>query len=59
MPSIFFTVQAVLADSEVPIAKLGHLENHNDRPEVQQALHQKYGSDIRRSVTINKELFQS
>ncbi|HEX9078653.1 MAG TPA: HAMP domain-containing protein, partial [Desulfuromonadaceae bacterium] len=42
----------VLGDSNVPAAELGELENHLNRPEVQQALKSGQGSSIRHSATL-------
>src|ERR1700674_3227418 len=42
----------VLGDSEVKPGDLKELENHGDRPEVQQALHTGQGSSIRYSATL-------
>ncbi len=46
----------MLADSDVPFDRLGQVENHLHRPEVQQALQTDVGFDIRRSATIGKRL---
>ena len=45
----------VLADSEVPVSELGSVENHLNRPEIQQALEESFGFDIRRSATIKRD----
>ena len=45
-----------LADSEVPLARIGDLQNHLDRPEVQKALHGQFGYDSRVSLTVHDEL---
>ena len=42
----------VLGDSEVPPAELKELENHLQRPEVQDALHKGEGSSLRYSATL-------
>jgi two-component system phosphate regulon sensor histidine kinase PhoR len=42
----------VLGDSEVKPGELKELDNHGDRPEVQQALHTGQGSSIRYSATL-------
>lgn len=44
----------VLADSEVPVSELDAVENHLKRPEIQQALKESFGFDIRRSATIKR-----
>ncbi|MBU1096666.1 MAG: GHKL domain-containing protein [Bacteroidetes bacterium] len=46
----------VLADSEIDIQKLGSVENHFGRPEIQDAFSSGSGFAIRRSTTINKDL---
>ncbi|NOX36310.1 MAG: HAMP domain-containing protein [Calditrichaeota bacterium] len=46
----------VLADSEVPIPQIPLLENHLNRPEVQQSLKQGWGYDLRLSASIHREL---
>lgn len=46
----------VLADSEIPIAELGSVENHIDRPEVQESLRSGIGFSTRTSETINRDL---
>jgi two-component system phosphate regulon sensor histidine kinase PhoR len=46
----------VLGDSEVPLAGLGALENHRDRPEVAQALAGRAGSSMRWSATVHDRL---
>lgn len=46
----------VLGDSEVPTANLMTLENHLNRPEVQQALKSGTGSAIRYSSTVRADL---
>ncbi|HMH48687.1 MAG TPA: ATP-binding protein [Candidatus Acidoferrum sp.] len=47
----------VVADSEVPVADLGRLENHASRPEVAAALAGRTGHHLRRSATIDAPLF--
>ncbi len=47
----------VVADSEIPVAELKDVENHINRPEVQEALRTGSGLARRTSTTINKELF--
>jgi two-component system phosphate regulon sensor histidine kinase PhoR len=46
----------VLADSEVPVAELGRVENHAGRPEVAAALGGRLGRHLRRSATIDTPL---
>jgi len=46
----------VIADSEVPLDELSKLENHINRPEVQQAIKEKWGFSIRESETIGRKL---
>lgn len=46
----------VTGDSEVPIDRLGDLENHIGRPEVQDALRTGYGSAIRYSATLHTDM---
>jgi len=42
----------VLAESDLPPAEVGRMENHLYRPEVQDALRDGYGSSSRRSPTL-------
>ena len=46
----------VLGDSEVPRERLGEVENHANRPEVQAALAGRIGRASRRSRTIDQDL---
>jgi two-component system, OmpR family, phosphate regulon sensor histidine kinase PhoR len=46
----------VRADTDVPAAELGSVENHAGRPEVAAALAGRVGSATRRSATIGSEL---
>ncbi|MEJ2543028.1 MAG: histidine kinase dimerization/phospho-acceptor domain-containing protein, partial [Calditrichaceae bacterium] len=46
----------VLADSDVPLARLDSVENHLFRKEVQEALRTGRGLAVRTSATINKRL---
>lgn len=46
----------VIADSELPYAQLGTLDNHASRPEIMQARSQELGLAIRFSRTSQKEL---
>ncbi len=46
----------VLADSEVPLSQIPLMENHLNRPEVQQSLRQGWGYDLRLSASIHREL---
>lgn len=46
----------VLADSEVPVDQLPSVENHLQRPEIQQSLKETFGFHIRRSSTIGQNL---
>lgn len=46
----------VIADSEVPLDELGKLENHINRPEVQQSMKEGWGFSIRKSKTIGRKL---
>ena len=45
----------VLFDSDVPYTELQKVENHLNRPEVQMALRQGYGTNARHSSTVNKD----
>lgn len=45
---------AVCYDNEVEV---NSLDNHNNRPEVEQALHNGEGSSVRKSDTIDKNAF--
>jgi len=49
----------VLGDSEVKREDLPKLENHMDRPEVQQALKEGYGASQRYSYTLKKYMLYS
>lgn len=46
----------VIGDSEVPPASLTALENHRERPEVQEALQGDFGSAIRYSTTVRTQM---
>ena len=46
----------VVADSDLAPADVGRLENHRDRPEVQQALKYGMGSAIRYSATLRTDM---
>ncbi|MBI3507736.1 MAG: PAS domain-containing protein [Proteobacteria bacterium] len=46
----------VFGDSSVEDAKLGGLENHLNRPEIQEALQGREGHSIRRSSTVGDDL---
>jgi two-component system phosphate regulon sensor histidine kinase PhoR len=46
----------VVADSDVPLGDLGHVENHADRPEVRAALEGSEGRFSRRSATVGRRL---
>jgi len=45
----------VLVDSDVPLADLGGLENHLQRPEVKNALRNGVGTNTRHSASIGKD----
>ena len=44
----------VIADSDIPFEETAQIKNHLDRPEVQQALQNGFGSDIRTSATLDR-----
>jgi len=44
----------VAADSDVPYRETPNITNHLNRPEVQQALRNGFGSDIRTSATLDR-----
>jgi two-component system, OmpR family, phosphate regulon sensor histidine kinase PhoR len=46
----------VIADSDVPDARLSSVENHHERPEVKAALHGQPGRDVRMSATIGRRM---
>ncbi len=46
----------VLGDSSVPLAALPQIENHLQRPEVQDSLHKAFGMRIRYSTTVNTDM---
>jgi two-component system phosphate regulon sensor histidine kinase PhoR len=53
----FISLQGeVLGDSEIRIAELKELENHLNRPEVQQALKSGEGSSVRYSATLQTSM---
>ncbi len=45
----------VLDDSDVPASELPHVENHLQRPEVQEALKKGIGAATRHSATVGKD----
>ncbi len=45
----------VLLDSDVPLDRLAQVDNHLQRPEVQEAKRLRRGSDIRHSVMVAKD----
>ena len=45
----------VLFDSDVPFSNLASVENHLQRPEIQQALQGKLGVDTRHSATVGED----
>ena len=45
----------VLADTDIPLPELGGVQNHLDRPEVQEAKRTGIGHDIRRSTTVKHD----
>ena len=47
----------VLADSDMPYNEVSRMENHQDRPEVAQALATGRGTDIRVSATTGQRMF--
>ncbi len=49
------TAGVVVADSDVPAAALGSVENHRGRPEVDSALAGMHGSARRHSVTVGQD----
>ncbi len=44
----------VIADSNIPYEETAQIKNHLDRPEVQQALQNGFGNDIRTSATLDR-----
>jgi two-component system phosphate regulon sensor histidine kinase PhoR len=46
----------VVADSEVGAAGVSDMESHADRPEVRDALHGKFGQDVRSSRTLGRDM---
>jgi two-component system, OmpR family, phosphate regulon sensor histidine kinase PhoR len=46
----------VLTDSDVPFSQLPRIENHLQRPEIQEALHKKIGWNTRHSTTVGREM---
>lgn len=45
----------VLMDTDVPLSDLPKVENHLHRPEIQTALRQGFGTDMRHSATVGKD----
>ncbi len=45
----------VLADSDVPFPEISGVQNHLDRPEIQDAKRNGIGHDIRHSITVNRD----
>jgi len=45
----------VMADSDVPFREIAEVQNHLDRPEVQEAKRTGIGHDIRHSATVNRD----
>ncbi|MBN1397643.1 MAG: HAMP domain-containing protein [Bacteroidetes bacterium] len=45
----------VIADSDIPLAEITRVENHLERPEVQEAKRMGIGHDIRRSATVDRD----
>ncbi|MCR4440018.1 MAG: ATP-binding protein [bacterium] len=50
---------AVLTDSDVGPAGVGHMDNHLQRPEVQQAAQSGFGRSHRRSPTMGRTIYYS
>lgn len=50
------TAGAVLIDSDMPLDRLPSVENHMERPEVQEALLKGLGASTRHSVTVGRDL---
>lgn len=46
----------VIADSQVPFAKISSLDNHANRPEIIQAFKEDLGTSTRYSTTLGREL---
>lgn len=46
----------VIADSEVPYAELGNLDDHSTRPEVVAARKDGWGANVRHSDTLSKDM---
>ena len=47
----------VIFDSDVDSTKLNEVENHISRPEIQQAIQETYGENIRHSATTNHDFY--
>jgi two-component system, OmpR family, phosphate regulon sensor histidine kinase PhoR len=45
----------VLADSDIPLPDITGVQNHLDRPEVQEAMRHSIGHDIRHSATVGHD----
>jgi two-component system phosphate regulon sensor histidine kinase PhoR len=54
--TVIATDGRVLGDSDVELARLGQLQNHGHRPEVQAALESGSGNARRRSATVSVDL---
>lgn len=46
----------VLDDSDVPVDNVPNIENHLQRPEVQEAMRKGIGSNVRKSATVGADL---
>jgi two-component system, OmpR family, phosphate regulon sensor histidine kinase PhoR len=46
---------AVLIDSDIPLDRIQQVENHLHRPEIQAALRNELGTDVRHSATVDKD----
>jgi len=55
--TIIDSTGCVLTDSDVPGEKLRSMDNHLNRPEVQQALVKGWGQSYRQSETVKRKLF--
>ena len=45
----------VLADSDIPLPDISGVQNHLDRPEIQDAKRNGIGHNIRHSTTVNRD----
>lgn len=55
--SIIDSTGIVLTDSDVPRDRISFMDNHINRPEVQEAIVNGWGQSYRKSKTVNRKIF--